>query len=158
MSEPIVINRKLIKMINLLDYEKKKKGAWNGTSLAVQWLRLCAPKAGGTGLIPGGGANIPQDRAKHRRERKKNKLRRWSLLAFYADVVPPQVALVVKNPPVIARNLRDAGSVLGSGRCPGGGNGTPLYYSCLENPMDRGAQRATVCRVVKSRTRWSDLA
>ena len=160
MSEPIVVNRKLIKMINLLDYEKKNR-AWNGTSLAVQWLRLCAPEAGGTGLIPGWGANIPQDRAKHRREEKNkqtNKLRRWSLLAFYADVLPPQVALVVKNPPVIARNLRDAGSILGSGRCPGGGNGTPLYYSCLENPMDRGSWLATVCRVVKSRTRWSDLA
>ena len=72
MSEPIVVNRKLIKMINLLDYEKKNR-AWNGTSLAVQWLRLCAPEAGGTGLIPGWGANIPQDRAKHRREEKKKK-------------------------------------------------------------------------------------
>ena len=53
-----------------------------------------------------------------------------------------QVALVVKNPPVNAGDLRDAGSILGSGRSPGGGNGNPLQYSCLKNPMDRGAQQA----------------
>ena len=44
--------------------------------------------------------------------------------------------LVVKNLPASAG---DAGSISGSGRCPGGGNGNPLQYSCLENPMDRGA-------------------
>ena len=42
---------------------------------------------------------------------------------------------VVKNPPV---NAGDAGLILGSGRSPGGGNGNPLQYSCLEKPMDRG--------------------
>ena len=50
-----------------------------------------------------------------------------------------QVALVLKNPPANAGNKRDKGSILGSGRSPGGGNGNPLQYSCLENPMDRGA-------------------
>ena len=41
-------------------------------------------------------------------------------------------------------NAGDPGSIPGSGRSPGGGNGNPLQYSCLENPLDRGAQRATV--------------
>ena len=51
-----------------------------------------------------------------------------------------------------ARDIRDMGSVPGSGRCPGGGNGNPLQYSCLENSMDRGAWWATVHRVAKSQT------
>ena len=49
-----------------------------------------------------------------------------------------QVALVVKNLPRNAGDIRDVGSVPGSGRSPGGGHGNPLQYSCLENPMDRG--------------------
>ena len=60
---------------------------------------------------------------------------------------------VVKNPPAKAGDtLRDAGSVPGSGRSPEGGHGNPLQYSCLENPMDRGAWRATVHRTVDSDT------
>ena len=47
-----------------------------------------------------------------------------------------QVALVVKNPPANAGDLRNAGSISGLGRFPGGGHGNPLQYSCLENPMD----------------------
>ena len=50
-----------------------------------------------------------------------------------------QVVLMVKNPPVNARDLRDAGSIPGSGRSPGEGNGNLLQCSCLENPMERGA-------------------
>ena len=46
----------------------------------------------------------------------------------------PQVALVVKNLPANAGNIRNKGSIPGSGRSPGGGNGNPLQYSCLENP------------------------
>ena len=56
-----------------------------------------------------------------------------------------QVALVVKNPPTNAGDIRGTGSIPGSGRSPGGGYGNPLQYSCLENPMDRGAWQATVC-------------
>ena len=48
------------------------------------------------------------------------------------------------------------GLIPGLGRSPGGGNGNPLQYSCLENPMDRGAWWATIHRVTKSRTRLSD--
>ena len=50
---------------------------------------------------------------------------------------------VVKNPPVNAGDIREAGSVLGWGRSPGGGHGNPLRYSCLEKPLDGGAWRAT---------------
>ena len=50
-----------------------------------------------------------------------------------------QVALVVKNLPANAGDVIDAGSIPGLGRSPGGGHGNPLQYSCLENPMDRGA-------------------
>ena len=46
---------------------------------------------------------------------------------------------MVKNPPASAGDRRDKGSLSGSGRPPGGGHGNPLQYSCLENPMDRGA-------------------
>ena len=50
-----------------------------------------------------------------------------------------QVALEVKNLPANARDIRDTGSIPGSGRFPNRGHGNPLQYSCLENPMDRGA-------------------
>ena len=49
---------------------------------------------------------------------------------------------VVKNLPANAGNLRDKGSIPGSGRSPGEGNGSPLQYSCLKNPMDGGAWQA----------------
>ena len=55
-----------------------------------------------------------------------------------------RVALVVKSLLAKAGDVRDAGSIPGSGRSPGGGNGNPLQYSCLENSMDRGAWQATV--------------
>ena len=59
---------------------------------------------------------------------------------------------MVKNPPASAGDIRDKGSIPGLGRSPGGGNGNPFQYSCLENLMDRGAWWATVDRVAKSRT------
>ena len=55
-----------------------------------------------------------------------------------------------------AHNAGDLGSIPGSGRSPGEGNDNPLQYSCLENPMHRGAWWATVRGVTKSRTRLSD--
>ena len=58
--------------------------------------------------------------------------------------------LVVKNPPANVGDARDMGSIPGSGRSPGGRNGNPLQYSCLENPMDGGAWRATVLGVANS--------
>ena len=76
----------------------------------------------------------------------------WGAIAFSS-----QVALVVKEKkkktPVNAGDVRDTGSIIpGSGRSPGGGHGNPLQYSCLENPMDRGAWRATVQGVIESQT------
>ena len=56
-----------------------------------------------------------------------------------------------------ACNAGDLGSIPGLGRSPGEGNSNPLLYSCLENPMDRGAWRAAVHGVTKSRTRLSDF-
>ena len=58
----------------------------------------------------------------------------------------------VKNPLAITGATGAAGSFPESGRSPGGGNGNPLQYSCLENPVDRGVWQATVLRVAKSQT------
>ena len=59
---------------------------------------------------------------------------------------------MVKNPPANAGDTGDASSIPESGRSPEEGNGSPPQYSCLENPMDRGGQWATVHRVAKSQT------
>ena len=61
-----------------------------------------------------------------------------------------QGALVVKNLPASAGDVRDVGLILGSGRSPGKGNDNPLQYSCLGNSMDGGAWWATVHGVEKS--------
>ena len=64
----------------------------------------------------------------------------------------------VKNPPVSAGATGDMNLIPGSGRSPRGGNGTPLQYSCLENPMDRGAWQTTVHSVAKSWTQLKQLS
>ena len=61
---------------------------------------------------------------------------------------------MVKNPPANAGDVAEVGLIPGSGISPGGGNGNPFQYSCLENPMDRGPWWATVHRVTKS---WTQL-
>ena len=63
--------------------------------------------------------------------------------------------LMIKNPPASVGDTRYADSVAGLGRSPGGGNGNPLQYSFLENPMDRGAWQAVVHGVTKNWTRLS---
>ena len=68
------------------------------------------------------------------------------------------MTLVVKNLPANAGDIRDSGSIPESGRSPGKGNSNPLQYSCLENPMDRGAWWAIAHRVAKSRTRLKKLS
>ena len=60
---------------------------------------------------------------------------------------------MVKNPPANAGN---SGLILGLGRSPGGGNGNPLHYSCLDNLMDRGAWQATVLGVAKPGAQLGD--
>ena len=82
-----------------------------------------------------------------------------SVSTFYlprAIEVAPQVALVVKNPPANTGDARGEGSIPGSGRSPGGGDGNPLQHSYLGNPKDRGAWRATVYGSAKSQTPPSD--
>ena len=66
--------------------------------------------------------------------------------------------LVVKNLPANEGDIKDTGSIPGWGRPPGGGHGSPLQYSCLENPMDRGAHWATVQSVTKSQTQQQRLS
>ena len=61
-----------------------------------------------------------------------------------------QMALLVKNQPADSVDVRDTGSIPGSGKSPGRGHGNPLPYSGLENPMDRGACGATAHRMAKS--------
>ena len=63
-----------------------------------------------------------------------------------------QVVLVVRNLPANEGDIRDVSSSPGLGRSPGGGHGNPLQYSCLENPMDRGAWWAMVHRVSELNT------
>ena len=77
----------------------------------------------------------------------------FSFIEIYVtDMWSLQVALAVKNLPAVA--AEDVGSIHGSGRSPEGGHGNPLQYSCLENPMEKGAWRATVHGVAKS---WAGL-
>ena len=74
----------------------------------------------------------------------------FRVIEYLVDIVTlgaSPVAQSVKNLPAMresAFNAGDLGSFRGLGRCPGEGNGNPFKYSCLENPMDRGAWRATV--------------
>ena len=69
-----------------------------------------------------------------------------------------QVVLAVKNPSANAGDMRDLGSIPGSGRSPGGGNGNLLQYSCLKNPMDRENWQATVHRVAKNQTQLKQFS
>ena len=80
-------------------------------------------------------------------EIKSQNINKQSILVWTS-----QVALAVKNAAVNAGEARDGGSIPGLRRSPGGGNGNPLQYSCLENLMDRGAWRATVHSAAKSLT------
>ena len=68
------------------------------------------------------------------------------------------MVLMVKNPPANAGDVRDMASISRSERSPGGGYGNPFQYSCLENPMDKGAWQATVHRVEKSGTQLKQLS
>ena len=68
------------------------------------------------------------------------------------------MALVVKNLLAHAGDIKDTGSIPGSGRSPGGVLGNPLQYSCLENPVNRGVWRATVHRVAESQTQLKRLS
>ena len=79
-------------------------------------------------------------------------------LPEFAQTRASLVPIVVKNQPVNAGDVRDTISIPGSGRSPGEGNDNPLQYSCLKNPMDRGAWWATIHGVSKSQAWLKDLA
>ena len=81
-----------------------------------------------------------------------------TLANLYSQVWGFPGVSVVKSPPTNAGDPRDSGSIPGSGRSLGGGNGNPLQYSCLEQSMDKGAWWATVHGVMKSQTHLSDWA
>ena len=85
-----------------------------------------------------------------------NTLRENYLLYFLFD--HPPGGRVVKNSPANVGDTRDTGSIPGSGRSPGEGNGNPLQCSCLENPRDRGAWCAAVYGVAQSQTRLKRLS
>ena len=72
------------------------------------------------------------------------------IILITVSIRTSQVALVVKNLPANAGVIRDAGSIPGLGRSPGGGHGNPVQYSCMENSIDRGAWWATVHGVTES--------
>ena len=74
------------------------------------------------------------------------------------EIWASQVVLVLRNPPTNAGDLRAVGSIPGSGRSSEGGHGTPLQFSCLQNPTDRGTWRALVHRVTRVRHIRGDLA
>ena len=82
--------------------------------------------------------------------------RRWAPRTAFCGA--SQVALVVKNLPASAGDIKVVSLIPGSGRSPGAGHGNPLQYSCLEKPMDRAAWRAIVHRVAERRTRMKYLA
>ena len=74
---------------------------------------------------------------------------------LFGNIHEVRMTLVVKNPPGNAGDAGNVGLVPGLGISPGGGNGNPLQYSCLKNPMDRGAWWARVCRITVSQTELS---
>ena len=81
---------------------------------------------------------------------------KYTLFRLFLSLVALKSAsrrgLVVKNPPASAGDVRDSGLIPGSGRSNGEGNGYPLQYPHLENPMDRGAWQAAAHRLAKSQT------
>ena len=82
---------------------------------------------------------------------------RTRIFAWVLGYRASQVALVVKNLPASARDVRNADSIPGSERAPGRRHGNPFQYSCLENPTDRGAWQAAVHRITQSQTQLKRL-
>ena len=137
-----------------------------GTSLVVQWLRLHASTAGGGGSIPGQGTKIPHALGHGQKKKKKRRevylfgntnkgiteLKTFRSVSYRIEGFPGGSEVKAS-----ASHAGDPGLIPGLGRSPGEGNGNPLQYSCLENPVDEGAWRATVHGVTKSQTQLSDF-
>ena len=120
----------------------------------------------GLGRVPGEGKGYPLQNSSL--ENSINHIvhgvtKRWTQLTafhfhFHCENRASQVALVAKNLPANAGDIRDAGSILRSGRSTGGGNGNPLQYFCQGNPKDRGGWQATVHGDTKSWTRLTQFS
>ena len=79
------------------------------------------------------------------------------ICCFLTCIWASQVVLVVKNPPDNAGDIRDVGPIPGSGRSPGGGNGNPLQYSCLENPWTEEPSKLQSMESHRVRHNWRDI-
>ena len=137
-----------------------------GNSLVGQWLGLCAFTAKDPGSIPGWSnhpnGTVPQNQNKQ--------AKREIVFYIYPSLPVPLFFLcsffllknlgfpggtVAKSSAASARDMRDMGSVPGLGRSARGGNGSPLQYSCLGNPMDRGAWRLQSVESRRVRHDWA---
>ena len=87
-----------------------------------------------------------------------SEIKHWQEDKYWIIPVVWGFLLVVKNLSASAVDTKDTGSIPGSGRSPGGENGNPVQYSCLENPMEGGAWWATVHGVTKSQTWLNTVA
>ena len=121
----------------------------SGDTLARMQSQECWERWAKSKVLPGPGAQFPADHSAGSDS---------FIHSFWACKLAqglPRWAQWVKNLPANAGD-RDVGSIPGSGSSPGGENGNPLQYSCLENPMDWGAWQATVHRIAKSQT-WTSI-
>ena len=98
--------------------------------------------------------NLKNNYAKWNKPDKKGHIYELSRLGISIDLEGCPGGTSGKEPPANGGDIRDTSSIPGWGWSPGGGHGNPLQYSCLENPMDRGAWRATVHGVAK---RWTQM-
>ena len=126
----------------------------HGTSLVVQWLRLWAPNAEGPGLNAGQGTRSYMPQLKIPQATTKTPCSQIN--EYYQKHRTSPVAQLGENPSANAEDRRGAVLIPGSARSPGEGNGHPLQYSYLGNPMDRRAWPAAVCGVTKSETQLRD--
>ena len=120
-------------------------------------VKISPSSAKGEDSVPDKGLKIPRaSRPEYQNIRQKQYCSKVSVELLFSWA--PQVLLVVKNPAANAATVRDQGSIPGSERSPAEGNGNPLQRSCLENPMGRGAWRATDHGVAKGQTRLKRLS
>ena len=122
-----------------------------GTSLVVQWLRIHLPMQG-TQV-----RSLAQEFFTCHRATKPM-CHKWSLCSLEPVLCNKRSQGFPGGTSGNAGGIRDVGSIPGPGRNPREGNGNLLQYSCLENPMDRGAQRAAVHRAAKSQTQLKQLS
>ena len=127
----------------------------------VQWLRLCAAKAGGTGLIPGGGTKIPHERVKNRTEKKKKKTSEGEVswlftLLCWCYTCPGSPS--GKELTCHCKKLKRCRFGPWIGKMPWRRKWHPAPVFLPGESHGQRSRGATVCRVVKSQTQWSNLA